>query len=258
MLYDSHAHLCSEEFDSDRDEVASGLPGRGVGRVMEVACDTDMLPQALAFAEKYAFIRLAVGIHPHIALKFQPETHLPLFRDLLVSLPKVLVLGEIGLDYHYDYSPRDVQRECFLSQLRLARELNKPVSIHIREAHGDAEAIFRELYKRGEMPRGVMHCYSGSVETMKSYLSFGLNISLAGPVTFKNANKLIDVAREVPEDRLMIETDCPYLAPVPFRGRRNDPGYVGEVAEKIAQIRGIPRERVEEMTYRNAAALFGD
>ena len=173
-----------------------------------------------------------------------------------LARPKCRLLGEIGLDYHYDLSPRDVQRQVFDIQLDMAFELGVPVQLHIREAHGDCLDMLRSRAKAGRMPAGIMHCYTGSWESAKIYLDLGLYISLSGAVTFKNAPKLSEVARNVPADRLLIETDCPYMAPEPHRGRRNDSRYVPLVAAKLAELRGITPEEMGEITTENARRLF--
>ena len=253
-LFDSHAHLACERFEPDFDGVLERMREAGVTGCM-VMCDPgDLEPdhvRALEIVRQNPNFRLAAGIHPHNARNWSDEREKTL-RGLL-ALPECTVLGEIGLDYHYDLSPRDTQREVFERQLDLALELDMPVQLHIREAHGDTMELMRARYKAGRLPRGIMHCFSGSWETAKVYLSLGYYISLSGVVTFKNANKLLDVAKNVPIDRLLVETDCPYMAPVPMRGQRNEPSFVQYTFARVAELRGEDPEALAEQLWENTA-----
>lgn len=252
-LFDSHAHLASERFEADLSDVLARMRESGVAGCM-VMCDPgDDEPdhvRALEIARANKGFYLAAGVHPHNARNWSPERERTV-RQLLAE-DVCTCLGEIGLDYHYDLSPRDAQREAFEAQLDMAVELGMPVQMHIREAHGDAQEILRARWKAGRMPDGIMHCYSGSWEMAKVYLSMGLYISLCGVVTFKNANKLLDVARNTPRDRLLIETDCPYMAPVPMRGQRNEPAFVRHTFERVAELRGEAPEALAETLWQNA------
>lgn len=252
-LFDSHAHLDDERFNEDRDAVIAALPGQGVGCAVNAGADIRSSHASVRLAERWEYIYAAVGVHPHEA-KTLDEEGIMVLRAML-AFPKAVALGEIGLDYHYDYSPRAVQRIWFDRQLMLAAEMEKPVIIHSREAIADTLSILK-IHKRDEI-WGVMHAFPGSWETAKEVLDMGLMIGLGGPVTFKNAVRPVTVAGKAPLDRLLIETDCPYLTPVPHRGERNEPAYVRHTAEKIAEIRGISFEEVARATRENACRLFG-
>lgn len=251
FIFDSHAHFDNSRFDADRDELLASLPEKGVIRVINAAADMSSAEMSCELADRYDYIYAAVGVHPHSA-KDWDESYLSRLRKLAEN-PKVVAVGEMGLDYHYDYSPRDVQREVFEHQLRLARELELPVIIHDREAHGDMYDILR----RYAPLRGVMHCFSGSVELAEDTLRIGLHIGLGGAVTFKNARTPVEVAAMVPEDRLLLETDAPYMTPVPYRSKRNDSSYISLVAEKIAEVRGCDAQQLLIRTAHNASSLFG-
>ncbi len=251
-LFDTHAHLQDTRFDDDREAVAARITKDG-GLVMDCACSVAGAAQVTAFAESHEGVYCAVGIHPHDADTFTSGS-IQALREL-AKKPKALAIGEIGLDYHYDLSPRDVQKEVFAAQLALAREIGLPVIVHDREAHQDTLDIIR-AEGRGRLP-GVMHCFSGSWESAKIYLDLGFYISFSGTVTFSNARKTAEIASRLPLDRLLIETDCPYLAPVPFRGKRNEPSFVRLVAEKIATLRGTTTEAVANAAFENGQRLFG-
>lgn len=251
FIFDSHAHYDNSRFDADRDELLRSLPEKGVIRVINAAADMSSAEMSCELADRYDYIYAAVGVHPHSAKEWD-EGYLPRLRELAEN-PKVIAVGEMGLDYHYDYSPRDVQREVFEHQLRLARELELPVIIHDREAHGDMYDILR----RYAPLRGVMHCFSGSVELAEDTLRIGLHIGLGGAVTFKNARTPVEVAAMVPQDRLLLETDAPYMTPVPYRSQRNDSSYISLVAEKIAEVRGCDAQQLLIRTAHNASELFG-
>ncbi len=252
MLFDTHAHYDDERFDPDREELLAALPERGVDLVINVGYDMPSSRNSVAFAEKYPYIYAAVGVHPHDSKSFTQEDY-----DELLAISKhekVVAIGEIGLDYHYDLSPRDIQKEVFARQIALAKEAELPFAVHEREACKDCIDI---LKAEGTGSRaGVMHCFSGSRETAKLLLDMGMYISVGGPVTFKNNVKTVDMVKYVPLDRLFIETDSPYLTPVPHRGKRNDSSYVIYVAEKIAEIKGITVEEAAEITKSNAKRFF--
>ncbi len=252
MLFDSHAHLDGERFDNDRDLVINRAKANGIGYIMNPGADFESSVRAVELAQKYDMIYAAVGVHPHDASSL--DDSLLMMIEALSKKPKVQAIGEIGLDFHYDYSPRDVQRKWFIEQLRLAKRLNMPVIIHDREAN---QETFDTLRKEHTFETGVlMHCYSGSGELAKEYVKLGGYISIAGPVTYKNSRKLIEVIETVPLERLMIETDSPYLTPEPFRGKRNESLYVKYVCEKIAQIKGLSIEEIAEATTHNAKTYF--
>lgn len=252
MLFDTHAHFDDERFDDDRDEVIRKAHESGVSYILNASSDMDSSRKSMALADKYDFIYAAVGVHPHSAGEMK-EDDLETLAGY-ASHPKVVAIGEIGLDYYYDNSPRDVQKYWFARQIGLAREVGLPVVIHDRDAHEDTLAIIKA--EGASEVGGVFHCYTGSVEMAKEVLKNNFYIALGGAVTFKNARKLLDVAKFVPEDRLLIETDCPYMTPEPYRGKRNDSGYVRLVAEKIAELRGVTFEEIAQITAQNARRLF--
>lgn len=250
-LFDTHAHLLSERFDADREALISELPLRGLAGCIEVGTDIEFSDRAQRLAEQTDYIWAAVGVHPHDSAD-APEDYIERLTEI-AARPKVVAIGEIGLDYHYDFSPRDVQRRVFGRQLELARRLNLPVVIHMREATQDTLAMLREH----EGIKGVMHCFSGSAETAEICVGMGLHVAFTGSVTFKNARKVVEAAAAVPLERLMAETDCPYLSPEPVRGRRNEPSNVRYVLEKLAEIKGVPADEMAEINIRNARELFG-
>ena len=251
MLVDSHAHIDDERFDADRDEVVARALAAGVSLILNVGADMGSSARSVALAEKYSGIYAAVGMHPHDAKDMRETDYTQL--EQWTKHPRVVAIGEIGLDYHYDLSPRPVQKEVFLRQLDLARKTGKPFIIHEREAHADTLEIIRSA-ARGL--KGVFHCFSGSVETAREYLKMGFYISVAGPVTFSKSGKTKEVAKFVPLDRLLVETDSPYLTPQPHRGHRNEPAYVRLVAEEIASLRNLPLEEVAAATTANVRRLF--
>ncbi len=252
MLFDTHAHYDDERFDPDREELLVSLPDKGVDLVINVGYDMPSSENSVAFAEKYLYIYAAVGVHPHDAKTLTEGDCARLLE--LSRHPRVVAIGEIGLDYHYDLSPRDVQRTAFARQIELAKDAGLPFIVHEREACKDCLDI---LKSQGIGERaGVMHCFSGSRETAKILLDMGMYISVGGPVTFKNNVKTVDMVDYVPLDRLFIETDSPYMAPVPHRGKRNDSSLVIHVAEKIAQIKGLSVEEVAAVTKENAKKFF--
>lgn len=252
MLFDTHAHLDDERFDEDRDEVIAQCRNEGVELILNAGSNMETSVKAIALADKYDFIYAAVGVHPHDASEMDSGT-----AEVLAALAenkKVRAIGEIGLDYHYDLSPRDVQKKRFEEQIDLARQLKLPIIVHDREAHGDVMEIFKKT--RIQEVGGVLHSFSGSKEMALECLRLGLYLSISGPVTFSNAKKTVEAVREIPLDMLLIETDSPYLTPVPNRGKRNYPGYVRLVAEKIAEIKGISFEEVARKTMENGKRLF--
>ena len=251
-FFDTHAHLNDENFDTDRAALIEGLPSCGAELIMDVACAAEDFEKTLEITAKYPFIYGAYGIHPHYASDPGENWEARLRRALCDK--KAACLGEIGLDYHYDLSEKEDQKKLFDYQLKLAKELGFPVSLHIREAFGDAMEILR-ANKDGL--RGVMHCFSGSVETARECLDLGLYIALGGAVTFKNAVKPIEVAKYVPADRLLLETDCPYMTPVPHRGKRNDPSFVPIIAQCIADTRGEDADALAKNCLENGKRLFG-
>ena len=251
-LFDSHCHLDDERFDADRAETIDRVQAGGVQRCVCVGSDLPSSKRCIALADAYDFIYAAAGVHPHEA-KDAPADYLDRLKALLAH-PKVVALGEIGLDYYYDLSPRDTQRRVMEEQIDLALETDMPVIFHIRDAHG--EMLERLKARGGRLPAGVIHCCSASAEMVREYLKMGFYISFAGPITFKNAAAPVAASREVPLDRLLIETDSPYLAPVPLRGRRNEPANVRYILEKQAEIHGVAPEELAEITFRNACALY--
>ncbi len=251
-LFDSHCHLEDERFAEDRAEVMARMEDAGVRRCILAGSDMDSSSRIVEMTRLHPHVYGVVGVHPHEAKTWTDECEARITQ--WVKEERVVGVGEFGLDYYYDLSPRDVQREVFVKQLLLAKKLDMPAVFHIRDAHGDILSLMKA--HRNELPAGVIHCCSASVETAREYLDMGFYISFAGPVTFKNANKLLDVARFVPADRIMVETDSPYMAPVPMRGKRNEPTYVKYVAEKIAELRGIPAEEMAQLATANTCRLF--
>lgn len=254
MLFDSHAHLNDERFDEDREELISCLQEKGVDLVVNPGACIKTSIESVELANKYGFIYAAVGVHPHDVGALD-DTAIDTLRKLATENKKVVAIGEIGLDYYYDNYPREIQKEWFIKQIELANELKLPIIIHDRDAHGDTFEIIKN-YKSPEIGC-VLHCYSGNVELAREYVKMGCYISLSGTVTFKNNKKTKEVAREIPLDRLLIETDSPYMAPTPHRGKRNDPSLVQFVADTIAIEKGVSYEKVCEATKENAKRFFG-
>ena len=252
-LIDTHAHLYDEKFDDDRIDVIARAREAGVTKIISMGDTMAASAQVVQDAEEHPALYAAVGIHPESACVLTDEMR----RQLLTwaQYPKVVAIGEIGLDYYWekDASRRALQRDLFAAQLDLAREAGLPVCIHDREAHGDTLAMLRS---EGAGLTGVLHCYSGSLEMARELWKMGFCIGIDGPLTYKNAAKLPDIVREAPADKLLVETDCPYLAPVPLRGKRNEPAYVTHIAAKIADIRGETIEDVARYTTENAARLY--
>ena len=252
-LFDTHAHLHFPEFAGDLDAVLERARAAGIVGMVTIGTDRETNPAAVALAERLPDVYATVGIHPHDAAQ-ATEADFEALESLARSSAKVVAIGEMGLDFFRDLSPRDIQERVFRRQLGLARRLGRPVVVHCRDAHAEALAVLAEE-KVGEMG-GVMHCFSADVEVAKRCLDLGLLISIAGPVTYKNARSLPDVARFVPEDRLVVETDCPFLPPHPHRGKRNEPAYVALTAARVAELRGAALDALGTTTTRNAARLF--
>lgn len=250
--FDTHAHLYDKAFDRDRDEVLTRTL-KAVDYVVIPSENYETSQKAVRLAETYGPVYGAVGIHPH-ETKYASEEILQKIGDL-AQLPKVKAIGEIGLDYHFFYSDKETQRKWFARQIELARDLDLPFLIHDREAHGDTLSILKK-HKNSHM-RGIMHCFSGSVETAEELIKLGFYISFAGPLVFPNSRRLKEAAREIPLDRLLIETDSPYLTPPPHRGERNEPANVIYVAEELARLKGIPVETVVEETRKNGLSIYG-
>ena len=251
MLFDTHAHLDDEAFDKDREELLAGLAEKGVALVMNPGCSLRSSRNASAMAEKYAWLYAAVGSHPDAADEVC-DSAIEEYRKLCKLNPKVKAIGEIGLDYHYEDIPRQLQQKAFRMQMALAAELDMPVIVHERDAHEDGMAIIREF----PTVRGVFHCYSGSAEMARQLVDMGWYIGFTGVLTFKNARKAIETAQTIPLERILLETDCPYMAPEPFRGRRNDPGYLYRMTEKLAEIRNISVEEAARVTAENGKRLY--
>lgn len=253
MLFDTHTHYDDTKFDGIRDEILEKLPENGINYVLNAGINIETGVKSRMLAEKYPFVYFAAGIHPSDAFSVQDEEGtLDALRELL-SHPKALAVGEIGLDYHYDFSPPEAQRKWVSLQLSLAEELSLPVIIHDREAHGDCMKLVLDYPD----VRGVFHSFSGSAEMAKELIKRGWYISFTGVITFKNARRLAEVVRSIPLDRMMIETDCPYLTPHPYRGKLNSSLFLKYTAEKIAEIKGISYDEVCRVTTQNALEFFG-
>ena len=252
MLFDSHAHLDSERFEGERDAIIERAQSAGISLIMNPGASYESSVRAVEMSEKYEMVYAAVGIHPHDA-----DTVDDMMLSLIKALAKkekVKAIGEIGLDYYYDNSPREIQKKVFRDQIRLAKSLNLPIIIHDRDANDD---VMRILKEEDPFESGVvLHCFSGSAELARQYVKLGAYISIAGPLTFKNNRKTIEVVEAVPLERLFVETDSPYLTPVPFRGKRNEPAYVEYVADKIAEIKVLTFNEVAEATKENARKFF--
>lgn len=253
FLFDSHCHLDDEKFDSDRDSLLASLKEQGIVACLTCGSDLASSRACVALAEVYPFVFAAAGIHPHQAAE-EKSTDLEEIRGL-IKHNKVVALGEIGLDFYYDFSPRALQEEVLDKQLDLAFELGMPVILHVRDAHGRMLELLNA--RKGRLPKGVLHCFSGSAESAGEYERLGFYISFAGSLTFKNAHNLREAAKAVSPARLLIETDSPYLSPVPFRGKRNDPSKVSEVCKLLAEIRSLSFEETAYLTCKNACSLFG-
>lgn len=252
MLIDTHVHLNADQYEDDIDQVIQRALDAGVERMVVVGFDRPTITKAMELVEQHEFIYAVVGWHPVDAIDCTEEDLK--WIEELAAHPKVVGIGETGLDYHWDKSPKDVQQDLFRKQIRLAQKVRLPIIIHNRDATGDVVRILEE--EEAHITGGIMHCYSGSVETARQCIDMNFMISLGGPVTFKNARMPKEVAAEVPLEHLLVETDAPYLAPHPHRGKRNEPAYVALVAEQIAELKGLTAEEVAEATTRNAMKLF--
>lgn len=251
-LFDTHAHYDADAFDADRMEVLSSMPGQGVELILNPGCDLKSSQTAVELAERFPFVYAAVGVHPEECANWNAEHDIPVL-EALAQNPKVRAIGEIGLDYHWaENPPRELQQQAFHAQLDLAEKLNLPVIVHDRDAHHDCLDIVRANPK----VTGVYHCYSGGVEDAKTLMKLGWMISFTGSITFKNARRALEVIDLLPLDRMMIETDSPYMSPEPFRGRRNDSGRVHLVAEAIARRKGLDPEEVARITLENGKRFF--
>ncbi len=257
MFVDSHAHIDGAEFDTDREDVIQRARDAGVSTLLNIGTGdphAGVLERAVELAEKHADVYVAIGVHPHDARLFNDEAEQRITK-LITQSTRVIAWGEIGLDFHYDNSPRDVQVQVFRRQLQLARDLSLPVIIHTREAEAETIEILKSEWGSSGLP-GIMHCFSGSQWLAQQALELGFCVSFSGIITFKKAEELRDVAKQIPLERLLIETDCPYLAPVPFRGKRNEPAFVVEVARCLAGIHEKPLAEVAQITSENFAKLF--
>lgn len=252
QLFDTHAHYDAEQFDADREELLAALPENGVGLVINPGCDIPTSRKALELANRYDYIYAAIGYHPESCAPYQ-ESELDLLRELAQN-PKVVAIGEIGLDYYWEENPpRELQQQVFRAQMELARELKLPVIVHDREAHADSLTIIKEFPE----VKGVFHCFSGSAEMAKELVKLGWMISFTGVLTYKNARKAVEAAEVVPIESIMIETDAPYMAPVPHRGKRCDSSLVVHTCEKLAEIKGIRIEDCARITMENGKRFFG-
>jgi TatD DNase family protein len=257
MFVDSHAHIDGQEFDADRPAVIQRARDAGVSAILNVGTGDPhigVLERAVELAEKHDRLYTAIGVHPHDARLFDDEAEQRIL-NLIKQSTRVIAWGEIGLDFHYDNSPRDVQMSAFSRQLRLARAASLPVIIHTREAEKETIEVLRSEWQGSNLP-GIMHCFSGSLDLATQAVALGMFISFSGIITFTKADDLRHVAAEMPLERLLIETDCPYLSPVPYRGKRNEPAYVVEVAKCLADLRGVSKEEMGQITSGNFGRLF--
>ena len=250
MIFDTHAHYDDKAFDEDREELLSSMPLKGVGLILDPGCDVISSKTALALAERYPFVYAAVGIHPE-ELGEDPHSALEEIRQLAAH-EKCRAIGEIGLDYYWDVSRKEEQKEIFAAQLALACELDLPVIVHDREAHGDC----LEIVSRFPAARGVFHCFSGSAETAEELLRHGWYLGFDGPVTYKNARRALEVLAITPLERILVETDSPYMSPVPMRGKRNDSSNLVYIIDKIAEVKELPAKEIERITFENGKRLF--
>ena len=258
MVVDSHAHIDGNEFDADRDDVIQRARDAGVEAILNVGTGdphAGCFERALTLAERYDQVFVAIGVHPHDA-RFYDDAAENNILNLATSSSRVIAWGEIGLDFHYDNSPRDVQMEVFRRQLRAARSTRLPVIVHTREAEAETLRILQDEWKGAELP-GIMHCFSGTAALAEAAVKLGFLISFSGIITFKKADDLRQVAKQVPANRLLLETDCPYLTPVPYRGKRNEPAYVVEVARCLADVREVDYDEIARTTTNNFFSTFG-
>ena len=251
MLFDTHAHMDDRAFDADREVLLASLPEQGIGLLMNPGCSLESSRNASLLSQKHDYLYAAVGSHPDAADEVD-EACLAEYRRLAAENPKIKAIGEIGLDYHYEDIPREIQQKAFRLQMGLARELNLPAIVHEREAHEDGMKIVEEFPE----VTGVFHCYSGSAEMAKWLVDRGWYIGFTGVLTFKNARKALEVAAAIPLERIVLETDCPYMSPEPFRGKRNDPGKLYRMAEKLAELRGLTVDEIHTLTTENGKRLY--
>ena len=251
MLFDTHAHMDDRAYDTDREELLADLPRQGISLLMNPGCSLESSRNTDKLSKAYDYIYAAVGSHPDVADEVN-EAVLEEYRMLCKQNNKIKAIGEIGLDYHYEDIPREIQLKAFRMQMELARELDLPVIVHEREAHEDGLKVVDEFPE----VKGVFHCYSGSAEMAKELVKRGWYIGFTGVLTFKNARKAVEVASQIPLDRVVLETDCPYMSPEPFRGKRNDPGKLYRMAEKLAEIRGLTVEEIHAITMENGKRLY--
>lgn len=249
-IFDTHAHYADHAFDEDREQILASLPEKGVKYVTLASSSVEDTAENSKLAQKYDYIYAAAGVHPE-SVDTNPADYLETVRKAISENPKIRAVGEIGLDYHYDGYDREKQIKLFREQLELARELDMPVIVHSRDACEDTLVLLREF-----KPKGVVHCFSGSAETAREIIRLGMYIGFTGVLTFKNAKKALRALAEIPLDRLLLETDCPYMAPVPFRGKRCDSSMIAYTAQKAAEIKGIPVDELLEITCRNGMALY--
>lgn len=248
-IFDTHAHYTMEDFENDRDELLSSLPTKGVKHILLAASCLETSRQNIEISDRYDYIYSSVGVHPH-CIDETPDDYLQTLNQLKEN-KKVVAIGEIGVDYHYDGYDRDLQLKFFEEQLILANKLNLPVIIHSRDATKDCMDLLKK-----HRPKGVMHCFSGSAETAKEVISLGMSISFTGVITFKNAKKAIEALKVIPMDKIMLETDCPYMAPEPLRGKRSDSSMIIYIAKKIAETKNISTQEVLDITCENSKKLF--
>lgn len=253
MLFDVHAHYDDEQFHGDRDHILSSMNENNIGHIINIGCDIETSKKSIELSEKYPFIYAAVGFHPHEAANVKEGDYHEIIK--MAQHPKVVAIGEIGLDYYYGKDTMDIQRRVFREQIELAKSVDLPFQVHNRDSTRDCLMILKEA-KMGDR-RGMMHCFSESKETAREMLNLGMKISIGGIVTFKNNVKTVEVVKYVPIEDIMVETDCPYLAPVPYRGKRNSSLYMHATCEKIAEIKGMDTEEVIAITERNAKKFFG-
>ena len=251
MLFDTHAHMDDRAFDTDREELLRSLPEQGLALVMNPGCSLESSRNASRLSQEYDYLYAAVGSHPDAADEVNEEV-LEEYRKLCKLNPKIKAIGEIGLDYHYEDIPRELQIQAFRAQMALAKELGLPAIVHERDAHEDGMAVVREFPE----VTGVFHCYSGSAEMARQLVDKGWYIGFTGVLTFKNARNAVEVASSIPLERIVLETDCPYMSPEPFRGKRNHPGYLYRMAEKLAEIRGMSVEEIHAITVENGRRLY--
>ena len=251
MLFDTHAHMDDRAFDADREELLRSLPEQGLKLVMNPGCSLESSRNVSRLTREYDFLYGAVGSHPDAADEVN-DAVLAEYRELCKLNSKIRAIGEIGLDYHYEDIPRQIQMQAFRSQMELARELDLPVIVHERDAHEDGMSVVRDF----PTVTGVFHCYSGSAEMARQLVDKGWYIGFTGVLTFKHARKAVEVASSIPLERIVLETDCPYMAPEPFRGKRNHPGYLYRMAEKLAEIRGLSVEEIHAVTTENGRRLY--